>query len=96
MTDLDERLHRLRRPSLLIRAARLGLAGYSPRRDLPRIIKGVRPASQERIVAALLDVEEEIEQTRRQGTAGYSVMRHIDVMTAMLGEAQALRSAARA
>jgi hypothetical protein len=78
----------LRRPALLIRAARFGLVDYRRDRDLRRLIQGELPP--ERALTRLLEVEEKIEETRRAGDAGYSVNRHIDVLIALLGESRML------
>ena len=39
----------------------------------------------------LIEVEEKLEATRVAGDASYSVARHIDVLIALLAEAQLLR-----
>ena len=44
MTDLISLVHALRRPSLLIRAARFGLADYNRNRALKRLTRRNQPA----------------------------------------------------
>jgi hypothetical protein len=88
VTDFRRLLADLRRPALLIRAARFGLVDYRRDRDLRRLIEIELPP--DRALSRLLEVEEQIEETRKAGDAGYSANRHIDVLIALLGEARML------
>jgi len=92
MSDISTLLANLRRPRLLIRAARHGLCDYRRDRDLRRLINATSPPSPESALAKLFDAEERTEETRRAGDAGYSLARHIDLLIAMLAEARLLRS----
>jgi hypothetical protein len=86
MPDTIERLQDLRRPRLLVRAARFGLSGYDRDRDLRRVFgPGATPAPG-RAMGPLLDREAGLEETRRAGGAGYSVARHVQVLTALMAE----------
>jgi Family of unknown function (DUF6477) len=89
MTDCRTMLETLRRPRLLMRAARFGLAEYRRERDLRRYVVGV--VSPEDTVTSLMTVEARLEATRIAGDAAYSVARHIEVLIALLAEAQFLR-----
>ena len=89
MTDVRTLLSNLRRPRLLMNAARFGLGDYSRERDLRRLVKCDH--SPEKTVTNLLGQEERLEETRLRGDAGYSVARHIDVLIALMAEAQLLR-----
>jgi Family of unknown function (DUF6477) len=89
MTDCRTMLATLRRPRLLMRAARFGLADYRRERDLRRCVGGA--ASPEDTVTSLMTVEARLEATRITGDAAYSVARHIEVLIALLAEAQFLR-----
>ena len=89
MTDFRALLSDLRRPQLLIRAARLGLSDYRRDRDLKRLLNGQQP-SPDRSVPRLLSEEEMLEENRQRGDAGYSVMRHIEVMIALMAEVRLL------
>jgi hypothetical protein len=51
-------------------------------------------SSPEQTVPCLLDEEERMEGTRLSGDAAYSVARHIDLLIALMAEAQLLRRAA--
>lgn len=82
MTDLAARLALLKRPKMLVGAARRGLTHYRRDRDLPRLVKSAANTS-----SALLAREEELEATRAQRGAGYSAALHIAILTALLAEA---------
>ncbi|WP_309668188.1 DUF6477 family protein [Tabrizicola sp.] len=88
MSDFRTVLANLRRPRLLMHAARFGLGDYRRDRDLRRLVRCEH--SPERTVPNLLDQEEELVATRVRGDAAYSVARHIDVLIALLAEARLL------
>ena len=88
MSDFRTLLSELRRPRLLMRAARFGMEEYRRDRDLRRLMDGnLQP---ERTVPRLLCEEALMEDTRRRGDAGYSVARHIEVLIALMAEARLL------
>jgi Family of unknown function (DUF6477) len=89
MSDFRMMLANLRRPRLLMRAARFGLGDFRRDRDLRRLVDAA--ASPEETVPRLLSVEEALEATRVAGDASYSAARHIDVLIALLAEVQLLR-----
>lgn len=86
MKDLTAILSTLKRPAMLVGAARKGLTLYRRDRDLPRLIaggpSGAAPGSM------LLETEAELERTRAAGDGSYSVTSHIAVLTALLFEAR--------
>ncbi|MDB5660863.1 MAG: hypothetical protein JWS10_3478 [Cypionkella sp.] len=88
MTDFRALLATLRRPRLLIRAARCGMVDYRRDRDLKRLVEST--PSPERAVTQLLAEEERLEHVRRSGEASYSVSRHIAVMIALMSEVRLL------
>jgi len=89
MSDFRIILANLRRPRLLMHAARFGLGDYRRERDLRRLVTcGPSP---EDTVPSLMSVEEELEATRLAGDLSYSVARHIEVLIALLAEARLLR-----
>lgn len=96
MSDLSTILANLRRPRLLIRAARHGIQDYRRDRDLRRLINASSPPSPETALARLFDAEERAEETRRAGDAGYSIGRHVELLIAMMAEARLLRPQAGA
>lgn len=96
MSDLISRVCELRRPRLLIRAARAGLAEYSRARDLGRLTRTTSALAPERALSVLLAEEERIEATRQAGDASYSFVRHIEVLIAMMAEVRLLPRAGAA
>lgn len=94
MSDLIETVQKLRRPGLLVRAAKLGSAEYNRSRELRRLIPGASTPAPEKAVKLLLEEENELERYRVIGDASYSVMRHVRVMVALVSEIKLLRRAA--
>ncbi|MGO4917771.1 DUF6477 family protein [Pseudogemmobacter sp. W21_MBD1_M6] len=92
MTDIFGMLNALNRPKLLIRAARCGQVDYNRTRDLRRLLKVNTPPSPGAAIIGLIAVEEVQEEKRQNGDAGYSIARHVDLLIAMMGEAQLLRT----
>ncbi|GHC44307.1 DUF6477 family protein [Neogemmobacter tilapiae] len=90
MTDLHKILETLRRPGLLMRAARFGLPDYRRDRDLRRLLPGQANTSPEKLVPRLLSEEEILEQSRQSGDLSYSISRHIEVLIALISEARLL------
>ena len=88
MTEQMNALAALRRPRLLIRAARFGLVDYNRDRDLKRLVKAQVSPSPARAITALLAEEAALEETRRSGDAGYLIARHVEVLIALMGEAR--------
>ncbi len=87
MTNPVARLSGLRRPRLLIRAARCGQAGYSRDRHLARLIGAWRADAPAQTVDALLSEERAMEEKRKAGDAAYSIPRHIALLIAIMAEA---------
>ncbi len=93
MIDYRSLLVEMRRPRLLIRAARLGLQDYRRDRDLKRLLGAGLGGSPETTLAHLWSQETRIEATRQTGDASYSIARHIDLLIALMAEAQLQRPA---
>lgn len=93
MQDLLSMLHALHRPRLLMRAARIGAQDYRRSVHLPRLLGyGVLPRHGAALLK-LMDIEAELDAQRTGADAGYSLIRHVDVLIAMVGEARELRAA---
>jgi hypothetical protein len=90
MKNATTLLETLRRPRLLIRAARFGLENYNRNRDLKRVMGTSTAPSPNRALDGLIEKEAQIEQTRKQGDATYSVTRHVDILIALMAEARLL------
>ncbi|WP_430464033.1 DUF6477 family protein [Tabrizicola sp.] len=84
MTDFRTILCNLRRPRLLIRAARFGLEDYRRDRDLRRLLAITAPS--ERVLPQLLAEEARLEDIRKTGDITYPVARHIEVLVALMAE----------
>ncbi|MGB5560035.1 MAG: DUF6477 family protein [Paracoccaceae bacterium] len=96
MTDLMQLLSTLRRPRLLIRAARFGIADYNRERDLKRLIREPSAPTPARALTRLISEEAVLEETRTNGDASYSVARHVDILIALMAEARLLPTGPRA
>lgn len=92
MQDILSTFHGLRRPPLLIRAARIGLPDY--RRDLHlRRHLGYGPVPCcAAALARLIEIEADLDHSRQICATDYCVARHVDVLIAILGEARLLRA----
>ncbi len=88
MTDIPHDLSDLRRPKILIRAARAGVTDYRRDRDLRRLVRDARGAAPVEAMLPLLAEENRLECTRTTGGATYNMQRHVAVLTAILAEAR--------
>jgi hypothetical protein len=86
MTEAAANLAEMRRPKILIRAARAGVADYRRERDLKRLVKDAKGFMQGDALPPLLAEEHRLETTRTNGGATYSIQRHVAVLTAILAE----------
>ncbi|MEY8839768.1 DUF6477 family protein [Cribrihabitans sp. XS_ASV171] len=92
MHDLTTMLSTLKRPRLLVRAARMGAQEYNRDRHLQRILGyGAlpRPAA---ALMRLMELERGLDEQRQAEDAAYSLPRHLDLLIAMMGEAQLLQA----
>ena len=88
MQDLIERLSSIKRPQLLIRAARIAARDYNRGQHLQRLM-GYGPLPKPaRAVMLLIEQEQQLNQKRVNDDPGYPIFRHIEVMMALMGEAQ--------
>lgn len=93
MQDIISMLHALRRPALLMRAARIGAEDYRRDVQLPRLLGyGVMPRHGAALLK-LIEIEGELNDQRVSGNTSYNLVRHVDLLIAMLGEARVLRAA---
>lgn len=92
MKDIHTLLASLHRPRLLMRAARIGAHQYRREGHLPRLLGyGVLPRHGQALLH-LIEMEAELERNRTQTDPSYSLTRHVDVLIAIVAEAQALRA----
>ncbi|MEJ6708239.1 MAG: DUF6477 family protein [Amylibacter sp.] len=79
-------LSNLKRPKILISAARLGMANYDRDADLRFIVKTQNTPNHGAAIETLLTREQELEVRRKDEQTSYSVQEHIRVLTALLAE----------
>lgn len=86
----------LKRPNLLVRAARIGVKDFNRERSLRRIFEGDGFPGPGQAFDKLLELEASTDRARREGGAIYSPACHVELLTALINEAQlaALRLAA--
>jgi len=90
MQDIHRTLGALRRPPLLVRAARLGLPGYDRRAALPRLLgPGALPPVAEAL-KRLLVIEGAQDAARRAGAVSWRAAHHVALLIAVMGEARLL------
>ncbi|WP_170348529.1 DUF6477 family protein [Ruegeria atlantica] len=88
MQDLMTMITTLRRPRLLARAAKHGAQDYDRDRHLQRILGyGSLPGTGAALMR-LMEMEREVNTQRVDEDAAYSLVRHLDLLIALLGEAQ--------
>jgi hypothetical protein len=90
MTQHLDTLATIRRPALLIRAARFGMQDYNRNRHLKRVLNANNLPNPETSVPQLIATEAEFEATRKAGVQTYSVVRHLDALIALMSEAKLL------
>ena len=95
MTDFASVLTALRRPKILIRAARAGVVDYRRERDLRRLLRTVRFQANRPALDSLIAEENRLETNRTSGEATYSIQRHVAVLTALIAEARLMPAAGR-
>lgn len=91
MRDLLSIIRDLRRPGLLLRTARAGVPDYRRDGHLRRLLGPGRTPAAGVALARLLQDEDDVEQCRRDGQPGYSAVRHVDLLIAIMAEARLLR-----
>lgn len=95
MTDVTLWINGLRRPGLLMNAARHGLNEYNREQVLKRVMPSAVKRSPERALEALIPVEETLESARRAGDASYTPSRHVEVMIALMAELRSVLAGPR-
>ncbi|RPE71381.1 hypothetical protein EDD53_0499 [Pacificibacter maritimus] len=90
MTDINTLLATLRRPRLLIRAARFGVNDYNRSRDLKRVMGSAANLQSSKVIDDLIEKEAAFETTRKNGDAAYNVVRHVEILIALMAEARLL------
>lgn len=92
MLDFMTQLTNLKRPKLLVSAARLGQNDYRRKTHLKRILGGAIPSKASAILIQLFDLENHQNTLRKTRDATYSAARHTEVLIALIAEHQRKQS----
>ena len=93
MQDILSMLNALHRPRLLIRAARIGAEDYRRAAHLPRRLGYGQLPRHGNALMRLMEIEGELNTLRLGDDSSYSLLRHIDVLIAIVGESRIMRAA---
>jgi hypothetical protein len=77
---------------LLIRAARAGCGNYRRDAHLHRHLGPGKLPKHGAALVQLIEKETQLNTARKSGATGYSLVAHVDVLIALMGEARLLRS----
>ena len=93
MQDILTMLHALHRPRLMMRAARIGAEDYRRAAHLPRLLGYRKLPGPSNACMQLMAIEGDWEEKRITDDASYNMVRHLDVLIALVAEARILRVA---
>ncbi|MEP5731875.1 MAG: DUF6477 family protein [Sulfitobacter sp.] len=92
MQDILSMLNALHRPRLMMRAARIGAQDYRRATHLPRLLGyGALPRHGAALLK-LMEMEAVLEDQRTSSDSSYSLIRHLDILIAMVAEARIFKS----
>lgn len=80
----------LRRPKILVRAARFAMLEFRRDRMLRRILRQDVPASPMAVLGLLMHRERELETMRKEQDPSYSVAHHVDALAAVMSELRSI------
>ena len=86
MSESSHEIRTLRRPGILVRAARICAREFRRERDLKRLLRANRLPGPGRCLPRLLEMEARCEAARGAGDATYSMSRHVETLAALLTE----------
>ena len=92
MLDIQTRIAQLRRPNLLIKAARFGIDDNTRNTHLLRVLQSEPPVKPAAALIQFLESEAVMNDDRIKKQATYSVARHVEALIAIMVEAQTLRA----
>lgn len=95
MLDLQSLVRTLKRPGLLVRAARFGLDDYRREHTLRQLLRVEDLPTTGAALIQLLDLEAAANDQRLSISAEYNTASHIALLTAIMGEARLLQNAYR-
>lgn len=88
MIDIRTRLGQLKRPQLLVRAARHGVDSYRRARHLRNLLDIDDLPGHGDAIMQLFDLENTLNENRIAKNGNYSAARHVEVLIAISGEAR--------
>ncbi|MEN8891266.1 DUF6477 family protein [Planktotalea arctica] len=88
MLDTASQIAALRRPKLLVKAANIAAKDYRRKIHLPRVLRGPVPPKANAVLVQLCDLENHMNALRKTRDAAYSAARHVEVLVALIIEAQ--------
>ena len=91
MQDLMSMLQNMRRPRLLMRAARIGAQDYHRDVHLPRLLGYGNLPRHGAALMRLIELETVLNEQRQTDQSAYCLLRHIDLLIAIVGESRILR-----
>jgi len=94
MQDILTRGKNLKRPKILVRAARFGLMRYARESHLRRCLGQDFTPSPGRALIQLFEIEKQLNSERKTKDGAYEAAKHVDVLTAIMGETQNLQASA--
>lgn len=92
MSDVLSKINQLKRPPILVRAAKEGALRYNRVRCLRRLTGEDVPLKNPQVLEQLLEMEGVCNDQRQTENAQYSVVRHVELLIALIGEAQIYRA----
>lgn len=92
MQDVMTMLETLHRPRLLMRAARIGAKDYRRDVHLQRLLNAAIPSRGSEVLLRLVELEDSLNDQRLSDETGYNMLRHIDLLIAIVAEARQLRT----
>lgn len=92
MQDILSILQTLHRPQLLMRAARIGAVEYRRSAHLPRLLGYGRIPKTAAALLKLIEYEDELNIQCKSGESAHNLVRHLDDLIAIVGEARILRA----
>jgi hypothetical protein len=92
--DLLGRTFPMTRPRILAETAQIGARRYRRRRDLPGAVPGLLAGGAEAILPRLVDEERRCEEARIGRSAAYRPALHVQILSALLAEAEASQAKA--
>ncbi|WP_299686824.1 DUF6477 family protein [uncultured Tateyamaria sp.] len=93
MQDVLTMLQSLHRPRLLMRAARIGAEDYRRGAHLPRLLGYGNLPRHTQALLRLMEIEAELNAQRIEDESAYNLLRHIDILIAIVGEARIMQAA---